>query len=156
MLGHDDDEYVSDYLDLAIIQNQTKVVGSLLFGPFIVLTLMILSRVDFFDNWNWPPSLIIILSALGGYLLICVLLLRREAERARTQAIQRLRAEAAMCDDQSAWKRGRIDRLIEDIRALRGGAFSHWLANPALQAVLVPFGGIGAVNILNMLANPAG
>ena len=78
---------------------------------------------------------------------------RIKAERVRDKTIERLRHRLSH-------KRGKgdgrgaaqIELLIEDVEQMREGAFSPWSRSPVVKAVAVPFGGVGALAVLDMLA----
>ncbi len=52
-----------------------------------------------------------------------------------------------------ALRKAQIERTIEAIRGVRDGAFAPLTQHPVLRAVLIPFGGLGAVEIVNFLAS---
>lgn len=148
---------VPEFLDLLVIADRTEAVGRLIVYPFIVLFLMIVSRAPFFDNWNWPFSLMLILGLLCAYALMCAVVLRRAAEGARRATLVRLRGNLyeaiGEASDGSAFRASQIRLLIEEVQELRRGAFAHWSHHPVVKAVLLPFGGVGAVVLFELLSS---
>lgn len=147
-------EDMDDFLDLRMIADRSEVVGRLVLYPFIVLFVMILSRSTLFDRWDWPVSLILIMVSLGGLAVWCALALRRAAETARSQAVDRLKARLSRAHTDGDEGGARIEQLrllIEEVENLRRGAFSHWSRHPVLQAFLLPFGGLGLVTLVEIL-----
>jgi hypothetical protein len=182
-----DEEDVGDWLDIRVIAERTDVVGRLILPPFIVLALMILSRISYFDRWDWPPALVLIFALNSVYAVACALVLRRTAERARRDVLRRLNAKfvrlkrrvndadldarkddpvvtwggAGPADAKTLREVVRVDNaaraeqvklLIDEIAAIRQGAFAPWSQNPLVAAVLIPTGGIGTWSLLEMLA----
>ena len=162
-------EDIRDYIDMQVITKRTEVVGELICYPFIALLLMILSRLSVFDNWNWPWPLIAVIAFMCTIAVINALSLRRAAEKTRKESIRRLREKLSRLEsggkedrpasarieqggDKVQPKPAQIEMLIEEIQSLQGGAFTPWAQNPVLRAVILPFGGVGAVALLDMLA----
>ncbi len=122
-----------------------------------LLFLMIVSRASLFDHWNWPLSLLLILGMSSAYAVLCVVVLRRAAERARAETVERLRSnlfaaiEAERREDGPRSRQIRL--LIEKAQGLRRGSFAHWSHHPLVKAVLLPFGGIGVLTVLELLAS---
>ncbi len=145
-------ECYEEWLGIDFIADRTEFVGSLLIGPFIVLFFMILSRVSLFDRWDWPVSLIIILSFNSLFAIFCVLFLNQSARRIRGEVIQRLK-ERRLREAGDTWKRAQLDLIVQEIDQIQRGAFAPVLQQPVLRAVLVPLGGIGTAVLLDFLGN---
>ena len=81
--------------------------------------------------------------------------LRLTNEIARDRAIDRLqRTHNQLLDDdtkESKVRQTRIEWMIDEIRSLERGAFAPWTRRPVVQAILIPFGGVGIVAILEVL-----
>ncbi len=65
-------EYLDELIDIEVIGKRTKVVGKLIFYPFLLLFLMIFSRSTLFDRWTWPIPLILVFAANSAYAIYCV------------------------------------------------------------------------------------
>ena len=122
------------WLHVKVIAERTKVVGPLVYWPFLVYFVMLLSQSPYFDNWDMPVGLITIIVASGIYAIACAVILRRAAEEARSTAIDRL-ARFCIADPQGD-ERERIQLLIEDLKAMREGAFQSWSRQPVIKALL--------------------
>jgi len=147
-------EDMDDYLDMEIIADRSEAVGRLILYPFIVLFVMILSRSSFFDRWDWPFSLVLIMGALAALAAWCALALRRAAEEARTKAVGRIRSRLARALSRGPWEAPRVAQLrllIEEVHGLHRGAFAHWSRHPVLKAILIPFGGVGLLALVEIL-----
>ena len=144
---------LADYLDVEVVAQRTQAIWPLLVYPFAGISLLLLARTSFFDNWPWPAELLTIFGILFAASILSAVLLRIKAEHVRTEAIARLRNLLSQ-------KRGRkneqgaaqIELLIEDVESIRDGAFSSWSHSPVVKAVAVPFGGVGALAVLDMFA----
>jgi hypothetical protein len=135
-----------DYLETELIATRTQVVGNLIYYPFIVLFLMVISRSSIFDRWDWPVSLILVLLFNATYAAWSAFSLRHSAEAARQKTLDRLDGllighMAAEKPDKSA-----IDVIREIASAIRGenrGAFASISHHPIFGAILLPSGGLG-------------
>src|SRR5207244_11847418 len=53
---------LSPYHELFFVAQRTQVVARLIWYPLLVLTLRVIARSSVFDNWTWPPSLILLVA----------------------------------------------------------------------------------------------
>ena len=80
-------EYLGEYITIQVIANRTDAVGRLIFYPFVVLFLTIVSRSSYFDRFDWPIGIVLIYG-LASLLAVCaVWQLRAAAEKARKVAL---------------------------------------------------------------------
>jgi hypothetical protein len=84
-------DYLDEWIGVNLIGERTKVIGKLIFYPFVVLFLVIVSRYQFFDRWDWPILLILVFGFNSAYALYAVWVIRRSAENARREAIGKLK-----------------------------------------------------------------
>ena len=149
------DDLLADHLDIQLIAERTKAVSQLIFYPFIVLFILIVSRVNYFDDWNWPVGLVLVYSLLSGQAIFAGFTLRRCAERTRRESLVRLRDKLV-----SSLSRGDqpdveiIRQTMGDIEALRTGAFAAFTQHPILAAILLPSGGLSIWVLLQNLPRP--
>jgi hypothetical protein len=167
--------YLDEWIDIDFISQASKPVVRLIYYPFFVLTIMILSRNHYFDSWDWPPALLLILGCSSVYAVYCALRLRGAAERARTQCLTTLHEKLSrvladkgepdarlniMASNETApatvsHPKGLADQLrmmIEQIEQTEQGAFAPVARHPVLAAVFMPFGGAGILALLEYLA----
>jgi hypothetical protein len=137
---------LDEYLDIDLIATRTAVVGSLIYYPFILITLMIVSRISLFDNWTWPAGLFIVIAATGGYAAWSAWMLRRTAENARQTALKNLNdiliartAEGLAGEAEAQTARETISIITAENR----GAFAAISRHPLIRALLLPSGGAG-------------
>jgi len=151
-LGKHDKYYLNEWIDIQFIAAHTKEIGKLVYYPAIILILMIFARSKIFDNWNIPLGLVLIFLSSAGLTLICALYLRRTAERAR-QAVSR--QISSMLIGLSS-RPGEAARTLEkqacialkQIQEINEGAFLPLVQEPAVQALMLPFGGWGGITLL--------
>ncbi|HEY2801564.1 MAG TPA: hypothetical protein VGI85_13285 [Chthoniobacterales bacterium] len=139
-------EELSAYHEIFFIAQRTQVVARLIWYPLIVLTLMIVARWSFFDNWSWPPNLLLIFALNAAWALGSALYLRRAAEELRAAALDNL-ALLRLGAFTNEVKRKTFEELIEEIRGLKKGAFAPLSEQPFIRAILVPSGGLGLLAV---------
>lgn len=85
--------YLDNWIDLEFIACRTRCVTRLIYFPFIVLSLFLVSRSAAFDDWYMPITGIV-LAVLGASVALgCAVALRYAAEASRRFAMERLRDE---------------------------------------------------------------
>ena len=164
-------EYLDDYLDFQLIVRVTQRIHWLIYLPFVSILFMVLSRSDLFDAMDFPLALVFVTGLALAYALNNAWLLRKSAESARAKAIEHyetwLLTQARAKDSHApATADGaaagltrppigvdQIKILMERIRSTREGAFAPFAQQPALQALLLPFGGYGGAQLIEYLIN---
>jgi hypothetical protein len=144
------EEELSDYNEIFFVAQRTEVVARLIWYPLIVLTLMIMARFSFFDNWSWPPSLLIVFSINAAWALGSAVYLNRAAEQLRAAAVGNL-ALLRLGAFTNEVKRKMVEELMVEIRGLRKGAFAPLSEQPFVRAVLFPSGGLGLIAVAQRL-----
>lgn len=145
--------YLDDWIDLEFVARRTRSVGKLIYFPFVVLSLMLVARSPFFDDWYTPPTVIVLSTLSFAIVLLCALALRRSAEASRRQALDRLRdAVMRARGDGDTRLAGQLEALRDRVERLREGAFATYTQQPLLKAVLLPFLTYGGSSLLDYLA----
>ena len=142
-------EDIRQILDLELIARRTATVSRFVYYPFIILLLIIISRLHFFANWEWPIALVVVISFILLYALICSLQLRTAAEKARKRTIERLNTNLLRADDTR--RRRAIKKMIKDAEDFSQGAFAPLYKQPVVGSILIPWAGVGAAFILEFL-----
>ena len=114
----------------------TTVIGKTLLYPLTVLILIILSRLEIFDNWLMTPSLTITF-ALGTTLLILASL---------GLWVEGTRLKGAMLA-QSSLQPGERKAL----KAVNNGAFAAWYSQPIFSAILSTLAVFGTLSVAEPL-----
>lgn len=152
-------EILSEWLNLQLIAELTQRVGRLIYYPFIVFFVLLLSRNNWWDRWSWSIPLVVIFLLNLAFAVGSGFILQRSAHRARDlgvaslqQKLNRLRGAAAKTDkEKEQHEVSQAETLLDEIRNLRTGAFGSFWENPILGALLVPSGGTAAIEILSYL-----
>jgi hypothetical protein len=143
---------LSEWLDIKFIASHTQAVGKLIYYPFIILLVMIVARNRYFDNWNFPISLTIVFLLYFVHAIGCGIMLRLEAEKARSMALDRLGKELVEATGDGDKRRTKqLEVMIEQVKSIREGAYSPFTENPILRAILIPSGGISLLTLLRFL-----
>jgi hypothetical protein len=137
---------LSAYHEIFFVAQRTQVVAPLIWYPLLVLTLLVVARSSFFDNWTWPASLVLILAITAAWALGSAILLRHAAEQLRETALNDLRRFRLLGQESEA-KRQTFDELIAEIRDLKTGAFAPLTDQPFIRAVLFPGAAVGLLAV---------
>ena len=141
-----DEEELSAYHEIFFVAQRTQAVAPLIWYPLLVLTLLVVARSSFFDNWTWPASLVLIWAVTAAWALGSAILLRRAAEQLRETALNDLRRFRLLGREVEA-KRETFDELIAEIRDLKTGAFAPLTDQPFIRAVLFPGAALGLIAV---------
>jgi hypothetical protein len=142
-------------LKVELIAHRTEAVGTLIYYPFLVLPIMIVSRLSYFDRWDWPLSLVLVVGANAVLAIVAALFLRRSAEEARLDIISSLRQKRLDLtkpteEENKGWL-PRIEKALGEIAGERRGAFAPITQNPIVGALLLPSGTMGLAFALEFL-----
>jgi hypothetical protein len=144
--------HLDEWIDIEFIAAHTKALGKLVYYPFIILALMIFARSKIFDNWDMPIGLVLIFFLSGFLTLACALYLRRAAEHSRQVVygqINDMLVELSTRPEKAARMLEKQARIaLNEIQKINEGAFLPISQEPAVQALLLPFGGWGGITLL--------
>lgn len=145
-MGRIDLDYLDEWIDLQLIAELTEQVGQLVYYPAGLVLLLLLARNSWWDCWSWPVSLIIIFIINFVLAFASVVILqraaldaKRKAEQSLAAKVKKLRAETAATKAENA--AGQAEKLLEEIRDLRRGAFVPFWQNPVVGALFLSSGG---------------
>ena len=142
-------------INVQLVEARTETVGQFIYYPFVMILIMFLSRYHIFDNWCWSMALILGYLITVAMVIYCAFLMRRSAEHMRADALEALRNHLDEV-------RGRgptpgeatvdqIQAMIKEVENANQGAFCKLADNPIIRAVLIPFGGVGSLALLDQL-----
>jgi hypothetical protein len=83
-------EHLDGLLKVDFAAVQTKEVGPLMFGPVVILLLIVISRSSFLDDFTWPPGLIAVFALNSVLAAICWGVVRSAAKKVRKCALAQL------------------------------------------------------------------
>ncbi len=144
------DRVVGHWIDIRVIALWTTAIGPLIYYPFIAIGLMIVARSALFDNFDVPPSLVVVFALSLLYAAMCAYTLRQVAERGRQAAIEALTRHmiAAKGKPEERALADQLDVMIREIADLREGAFGPLFRQEFMRAALVPLSGAGGIALL--------
>ncbi|MFN0066674.1 MAG: hypothetical protein ACKVYV_03460 [Limisphaerales bacterium] len=139
--------HLEGWLDVEFAAEKTKETSQLIILPFIVLGLMLVSRSGFFDDWTWPPRLVVVFGLSFVLALAVSRAVRRAAREVKAAALagveRALSAARSGAKDESSPALAALKELRARIEQEGRGAYSGFVQDPALLAVLIPTGGLG-------------
>jgi hypothetical protein len=163
MLGFAHDGLIDHWADLELLAQRTQAINHLIYYPFILLSLVLLSRSSAFDDWAMPLSGKV-LTVLGALIALCgPVALRTAAERSREAALKDLDVALMQASGKAAGGvRQRqhqlgpptvrqLELLRERIARLSRGAFAPYSQQPLLKALVLPFVTVGGTSLLELL-----
>lgn len=150
---------LNEWLDVRIIAEITERVGRMIYFPFIAFFFLLVARNNWWDRWTWPVPLVIIFALNLALAVTSVLILQHAARRAREFGLAGLEAKlnamkgaaAHTAAERERHGMEQAEKLLEEIRDLRTGAFVGFWSNPILGALLVPSGGTAVLELLSYL-----
>ena len=88
--------YLSDWIGIKFVAQRTRMIVRLIYYPFIIIFLMMISRAHFFDAWDWPWGLQLVVGLSAAFAFCCAASLRITAEKARKEALGRMREKLVL------------------------------------------------------------
>jgi hypothetical protein len=145
---------LDDWIELKLIAKHSAAMGPQILLPFVLLALLLVARSRLFDNWHLGDIVLVVFSVMITWAVVIAALLKHGAERSRTHALERMQADLVWLKGAGpAWAAlaERYPALIDQARSLKGGAFAPLFEQPIVRAALVPLGGAGGVQLLDLL-----
>ncbi|HLX72505.1 MAG TPA: hypothetical protein VKV04_23030, partial [Verrucomicrobiae bacterium] len=166
------------YLDVRFAVDKTRESRVLMFFPFVIFLLLLISREHFIENWTWTPELAAVFAfnfLLAG---MCWWIVRRSATKIREEALQKLgdaikhvngtphediifTCPTSPVEDEDGSPPAtttftyspkdyaeRLTALRKEIEDERRGAFALWIQDPTYLALFLPTGVTGIVAFL--------
>ncbi|MFX0198184.1 MAG: hypothetical protein ACFFCW_18865 [Candidatus Hodarchaeota archaeon] len=145
-------EDFAELLDVRFVTQLTEDIEKIIYWPLIVLVVMAIARHPYFDNWNFPISLIIAYAIASIYPIICAIKLQNNAKRVRAKALDYLNGrlfEARFGKNENRKLALKLTRMIREIESKREGAFRPFYENPVIHFIF----GSGGMSLLALLKN---
>lgn len=139
-------EYLTDARMLKLIADETEVVAKFTYYAFFMIILTMLARSWYFDYYNWPLVVLCyyaIAFVINGFSLWA---LQRSAKFLRRDIVDTISFDAT----ELRWLQDDVvhaaaNTALAQVNGLRTGAFTPFLENPVVRALLIPLGGIGGL-----------
>lgn len=139
-------------VSLRFIAERTNAVDGLIFFPFWLLAIGILSRNRVFDNWDFPITLLSIFGFGAIYIFIKAFQVRRKANRYKDDILDLLHIQQIQIKAIGRRNEEKMTQfLISNTENYKKGAFLPWQEHPFFIAILLPFSGFGAVALLEYI-----
>ena len=148
---------LDEYIGLIFISKRTKCITKLLYYPFLIIALIVVSRSRLFANFG--PSIPDLVTVGIGVLVVvaCAVALRLSAEDSRKKARQRLNDQIAAARNRhdDGLLAAQLEMVLRRIEEMRDGALSPPSQQPLVRAMLLPLGSIGGTTFLEYLLMPS-
>jgi hypothetical protein len=123
-----------------LIGERTRVVNRRILYPFIVLVIVIGARSHYFDNWDFPVALLVVLTAHSLVALASACILYMAAIKTRRRIVSDLestRQHPTLQGLGQDYQNTRVRKTIDEIASIQQGAFVPLYQQPVVQATLV-------------------
>jgi len=152
------DDVIKKRILLDFIYQHSSTINNFIYYPFIILLLLILSRSQYFDNWQYTPLLFIMFSFTAVIAMGSTWRLRQATKHAKKRILEQLNNDywqslSIRVGFQKKEKSDRIKLLINEIENLRDGPFLPLTKHPITPSLLMPFGGVGGLYLIGYLAS---
>lgn len=143
------------WLSVKLLAARTRWLSETVYVPFLMAGLLWLSHYTGFDHWQVRSSSIVLWVLLLTLVAAAAFLLQQTVQTARARMIESL--------EQEEWRRraapapggvgtkDRLERARGALLAINDGAFAPYTSNPVVRALLVPFGGFGAIQLAQFI-----
>lgn len=148
-------ELKQTYLNFKFIAYITERFGKLIFLPFVLIFFMIIARNELFDRMNFPLPLIFINAFIILYILIGYYNIRSKALQLRAIVLNSCEKALFNIIHENDIKSDKYVQEVKEIMNLinteKRGVYARFSDRPAVQAVLLPFGGWGGSEFIKWL-----
>jgi hypothetical protein len=147
---------VADCVDLLFVARRSKRISTLLYGPFLIIALIVVSHSPVLANYGRSIPDVVTMAVAVLIVTACAVALRLSAETTRAAARHRLteRLMIAKGENTGAQTASQMELLLRRIEELREGAFSPFSQQPLVRAMLLPLGSFGGTALLGYLLGP--
>jgi len=155
------------WLDVQFTVAKTKETRRLMFYPFVLFLLLVISRSRYLDNWTWSASLVAIFVVNFILAAVCWGFVRWSARYVRNEAMSKLREIAIQIENGSGGiivspetagssrfiysnqdYAKRLGDLCDEIEKEQRGAFASFIQDPAYAALFIPTGVTGIMTVV--------
>jgi hypothetical protein len=144
-----DKKVLNDWIDISFIAARTKCINSLIWYPFGVIALMIVSRSTVFANFPLSVPIIITQGVSFAIVFGCAFLLNGVAEDARDLAAKGLSDEIDKAKGRPRAQNGPLlEHMLGRVQTIQEGSFRPFLKQPVIGAILLPISSIGWTAVL--------
>lgn len=145
---------LEDWLDMRFVADRTRCITRLIYFPFLMLALLMVSRSPIFDIYNFTPTRVIAGVIMLTIIVGSVVSLRHVAEQARNTAIEHLSEKIMAAKRTNPNMGSQLEMLRTELRDMQDGAFAPPLSQPIVKAVLLPLVSYGGTWLVQLYALP--
>jgi hypothetical protein len=142
---------LEDWFDMRFVADRTRCITRLIYFPFVMLALLMVSQSPILDNYAFTPTLVITQVVILAIIIGSVVSLRHAAEEARNSAIERLSEKIMAANPNTG---SQLEKLRAEVRDMQAGAFAPPLSQPIVKAVLLPLVSYGGTWLVQLYALP--
>ena len=125
-----------------LIAERTSEISSLIYYPFVIIILLLISRSSYIDNWELPQAVAIVILMNVAFIIVSGLKLHHEALKIRKECLLTMEQERiANIKDKDTEKQ--ITYLIDQVKNIKAGAFLPLFEQPIFRAAILLAGAIG-------------
>ena len=140
------DAHAVAWIQVHLIGERTSDVTRLIYFPVLIILLLLLARSTYFDNWDFPQALAIIIGLNFIIALGSIVRLNFIAQSARDEILRKLLDEKLAEDKKEdlSYEPSSSERqeLIHQLENLRIGAYLRVWDQPPVRATLMLLGGV--------------
>ena len=140
------DTHAIAWIKVHLIGERTSEVTSLIYFPVLIILLLLLARSTYFDNWDFPQALAIVIGLNFIIALGSVVRLNFVAKSTRGEILRELQDEELAADriEDVSYEPSSSERqeLIHQLESLRIGAYLPVWDQPPVRATLMLLGGV--------------
>jgi hypothetical protein len=144
---------LEDWIALVFVSERTKCITALIYYPFLIIALLVVSRSRLFANYAGSVPILIVIGLSVLIVISCAVALNWSAEASRAKARQRLNDEIVKAKNSKDEGRlaSQLEMMLRRVEELREGAFSPFTQQPVVRAILLPLGSFGGTQLLEYL-----
>ena len=147
--------FIDKWIDLDFVAKRTRCISTLIYYPFILIALVIVTRSTVFANYTPNPKILVFQGTCLAIVFGCAIALCWAAQAMRNAAKQKLLdgiicAKGPRAKDlgEDSGSVGQLETLLVRLDDLREGAFSPLSQQPLVRALLLPAGSFGWTTLL--------
>ncbi len=147
-------ENSQEWIGIEVVAKLTETDNKFIYYPILVIILLGISRLSYFDRWDMPAGLLIVILLGLGFSISCAIRLRGKAEQFRKDVLKRLWEQQVRLAGEGNESKGlskKIDLMIDHIKSIRSGAFVPFIEQPWVRATLIFITSGGGLTVLQYL-----
>ena len=138
-------KHAEAWMVVHLIGERTAAVTRLIYYPVILILLLLLARSTYFDAWDFPPALAIVIGVNFLIALGSIVRMNHIAKSVREDIIRDLQQEVLAGDKPESVEYeatpSEREELVKQLASLRVGAYLRVWDQPAVRATLMLLGG---------------